>query len=264
MRLGKKILIEKAYREGARQGLTVWTEDEAGPYPTRPYPGSSWEEGNQAKRQPHEYLRNGTAKLLTLFCPETGEFRGKGVITAPNTVLHPWLETELTDILSQLPEVAIAPAANRAAWESWQAGLSEPITLPAELPPLRLLLVLDNLSGHKSTAWVLWLFAHGVMPLYTPLGGSWLNMAESAQRIIKRRALAGRYPPTPEAIIHSLEATLRGWNRDPTPFHWGGKRQVRRQRARQRRHALGGSGACIRRPLNRSPPSVMKADQVAK
>ena len=33
-----------------------------------------------------------------------------------------------------------------------------------------------------------WLIQHGVMPLYTPLGGSWLNMAESIQRILKRRA----------------------------------------------------------------------------
>jgi transposase len=37
----------------------------------------------------------------------------------------------------------------------------------------------------------LWLCAHGIMPLYTPLGGSWLNMAESIQRILKRRALEG-------------------------------------------------------------------------
>jgi hypothetical protein len=26
---------------------------------------------------------------------------------------------------------------------------------------------------------VLWLVAHGIMPLYTPLSGSWLNMAEA-------------------------------------------------------------------------------------
>jgi hypothetical protein len=32
-----------------------------------------------------------------------------------------------------------------------------------------MLLVLDNLQGHKTPVFVLWLFAHGVMPLYTPL-----------------------------------------------------------------------------------------------
>jgi len=40
-----------------------------------------------------------------------------------------------------------------------------------------------------------------------------------------------------------LEATARAWNRQPTPFVWGGKRQQRRERARLRR--LGGSGAAF-------------------
>jgi hypothetical protein len=81
------------------------------------------------------------------------------------------------------------------------------------------------------------------MPLYTPLGGSYWNMAESIQRILKRRALDGQQPTSPEEIITWLEAAARGWNRQPTPFVWGGKRHARRQRAWQRRHALGGSGA---------------------
>jgi hypothetical protein len=37
---------------------------------------------------------------------------------------------------------------------------------------------------------VRWLFQQGVMPLYTPLSGSSLNMAESLQRIVVGRALA--------------------------------------------------------------------------
>ncbi len=125
------------------------------------------------------------------------------------------------------------------------------ITLPEVVPPLRMLLVLDNLTGHRTPAFVLWLFAHGVMPLYTPLGGSWLNMAESIQRILKRRALDGHHPQTPEEIIGWLEAAAAGWNRVPTPFVWGGKRKVRRERARQRRHAVGGSAAYTELPLHR-------------
>ena len=139
-------------------------------------------------------------------------------------------------MLDQLPPAppvtdavdAVDAADTHAAWEQWQHGLKMPITLPALLPPLRLLLVWDNLAGHLTPALVLWLFAHGVMPLYMPLGGSWLNMAESIQRIITRRALAGQYLQTPQQIINTLEATVKGWNRDPTPFHWGGKRHARR------------------------------------
>lgn len=101
-------------------------------------------------------------------------------------------------------------ADNHGAWEQWQRGLKNRITLPALLPPLRLLLVWDNLKGHLTPTLVLWLFSHGVMPLYTPLSGSWLNMAESIQRIIGRRALAGQYLQTAQQIINTLEATVRG------------------------------------------------------
>jgi hypothetical protein len=69
-------------------------------------------------------------------------------------------------------------------------------------------------------------------------------MAESIQRILVRRALAGQHPQTPEQIIAWLEETVAGWNTAPTPFTWHGKRYARRQRARARRHQrLAGSRA---------------------
>jgi len=124
--------------------------------------GQSWAEQGQAQRQPHEYVRNGTAKLLTLFCPSSGELQAKSVTTAPNAVLHPWLQQELTTVLDQLPVAAPVTDAtdNHGAWEQWQRGLKIRITLPALLPQLRLLLVWDNLAGHLTPALVLWLFAH--------------------------------------------------------------------------------------------------------
>lgn len=241
-------------------GLAVWAQDEAGPYQTLPYPGHRWSALGSAAHYPSTYERNGTAKLLSLFHPASGSLRAHGVRHCTNAILHPWLKQEITAIVATLPAPppVTDPPANRAQWQRWQRGLSEPITLPESLPALRMLLVLDNLQGHKTPALVLWLFARGVMPLYTPLGGSWLNMAESIQRIIATRALAGQYPRTPEQIIALLEATAEGWNRDPTPFEWGGKRQARRQRSRQRRYGLGGSGACVRKPLQRHPTLAEK------
>ncbi|MGZ6368760.1 MAG: hypothetical protein ACXWPS_22740 [Ktedonobacteraceae bacterium] len=105
------------------------------------------------------------------------------------------------------------------------------------------MLVLDNLAGHLSYDLVRWFFDHGVMPLYTPVGSSWLNMAESVQRIIVPRALAGQHPKNAQEVIDWLEQTVVGWNKKPTPFVWGGKRHARRERARLRR--LGGSGAAF-------------------
>ena len=147
---------------------------------------------------------------------------------------------------------------NRQVWKAWQDGLSRRITLVEKLPSLRILLIWDNLQGHYTPEMVLWLFEHGVMPLYTPLGGSWLNMAESIQRIIIRRALEGQNPETPEQIMAWLEAVACGWNNDPTPFEWGGARAARRERSRIRRHAFGGSGACVRCLIRPKPNLIQK------
>jgi len=167
--------------------------------------------------------------------------------------LHEWLQEQLTQILALLPEPPVlGPEENRACWQRWQEGLQIAPSIGNDMPPLRLLLVLDNLSGHHTPGFVMWLCEHGIMPLYPPLGGSWLNMSESIQRIIVRRALDGEHPSTPQQIIDWLEETAQGWNADPTPFVWGGKRKRRRDRARDRRHALGGSGAYSCRPLRRS------------
>jgi hypothetical protein len=236
-------MIELAYRTAEAAGIVLCNQDEAGPYQTVPYPGERWEpEGNPA-RQPHEYARNGTAKLLTLFRPATGEVRAKGVTRAPNAVLHPWLQEELERILATLPAVT-TPETERPEAAQWKTWLGHE---PREsLPPLRLILIWDNLAGHLSWSIVRWLFQHGVMPLYTPLSGSWLNLAESLQRIIVRRALAGQHPQTPKEIISWLEETVAAWNEDPTPFSWGGKRKERRERTRQRR--LGGSAAVVTNP----------------
>jgi hypothetical protein len=240
----------------------VWTEDEAGPFQTVPFAGNSWQEAGQPQRQASEYIRNGTAKMLTLFHPQDGQVRVKGVRSCTNLVLHEWLKRELGEITKQLPAaLPVEEAANRLLWERWQEGLLWPITLPKQLPPLRMLLVMDNLKGHKTPEMVLWMFAQGIMPLYTPLGGSWLNMAESIQRIIKRCGLECQHPKTPEEIIGLLEATARGWNREPTSFEWGGARAARRARSRQRRHAIGGSGACASRPIRRRMPITQQWQQ---
>ena len=244
-------MIEEAYTLGGSLGLAAWCEDEAGPFQAVPHPGPAWRPEGCPARQPHEYVRGGTAKVLTLFRPADGRVRAEGATAVPNAVLHPWAKRALTAILADLPDPPPTADTSRAAWDRWQAGLTEPVTLPADLPPLRLLLIPDNLAGHRTPAFVLWLFAHGVMPLYTPLGGSWLNMAESIQRVLKRRALDGQHPASPAEIIARFDSVGRHWNAAPTPFVWGGKRAARRKRDRERRHAVGGSGAYTRHPIRR-------------
>ena len=228
--------------------MAVVCEDEAGPYQTVPYAGPQWAPVGHPPHQPQEYVRLGTAKLLTLLRPATGHLPAQGVTACPNAVLHPWLKAAVPAVLATLPEPApLVDAedvqATRARWTRWQTGRRVRITLPADLPRLRMLLVWDTLTGHPTPELLRWLFAQGVLVLYTPLSGSWRNRAESLQRLLVRRALAGQHPQTTQQISDALEASAQVWNSDPTPFVWGGRRATRRVRARQRRHALGGSGA---------------------
>jgi len=242
-------LIERAYRLGEACGLQVWCEDEAGPCQAVPQPGPSWQPQGAPARQPHEYIRGGTAKLLTLLRPATGAVRAEPVERTPNAVLHPWLRQELAAILATCPPVPAEPRPGRR-WEDWIDPTLPPWWADG-LPPLRVLLIWDNLAGHCDWELEQDLLNLGILPLYTPVAGSWLNLAESVQRILLRRALAGQHPQTVEELKTWLAETVAGWNADPTPFEWGGKRAARRQRARQRRHAASGSGGYTRRPIHR-------------
>jgi len=253
-RAGEKTLIERAYTLGAALGLAVWCEDEAGPFQAVPHPGSSWRPQGQPATQPHEYVRGGTTKMLTLFHPASGQVRLEPVARSTNAIVHPWLKVRLAEIVAALPPVAapIDDEQNRRLWQAWQAGLTVRFTLPDELPPLRLLLIWDNLTGHKTAEMVLWLCRHGIMPLYTPLGGSWLNLAEAIQRLLKRRALDGQHPQSAAEIGTWFEQAARAWNEHPTPFVWHGKRRQRRRRRPGDGHRIGGAAAHTSRSLPRA------------
>lgn len=234
--------------------MAIWCEDEAGPFQAIPHPGNSWQPEGHPATQPHEYVRAATTKVLTLFEPSTGQVRVHPVASCTNTILHDWLKRTLGEIVAALAAVEkpLDPAATRAAWHAWQDGLTVRFTLPEQLPALRALLVWDNLAGHKTAEMVLWLCQHGIMPLYTPLGASWLNMAESIQRILKRRALDGQHPHSPEEIGTWFEQTAHRWNQQPTPFVWDGQRRQQRRRPSEARHRVGGSRAHTQRPLRRT------------
>ena len=116
----------------------MWALDQAGPFQSMPYPGSSLEPQGKPRRQPHQHLRNGTAKLMSLFHPATGRVQVKGVRSCANAVLHPWLKEQLRQILKTLPPLREPPSPkeNPAVCKSWQEGLVVRVRLPKELPPL--------------------------------------------------------------------------------------------------------------------------------
>src|SRR3712207_3158642 len=100
---GEKKLIEQADTLGAQLGLSVWCEDEAGPFQAVPHSGASWQPRKHPAIQPHEYIRGGTTKILALFHPATGQVRLQPAPRGTNAVLHPWLRERLSEILAELP-----------------------------------------------------------------------------------------------------------------------------------------------------------------
>jgi hypothetical protein len=106
-----------------------------------------------------------------------------------------------------LPEKpALDEVTHREVWKAWQQGLSTRITLAENLPPLRMMLIWDNLQGHYTPELALWLFAHGVIPLYTPLGGSWLNMASPSNALLSADPWQGKVQNPPNKSVS-------GWKR---------------------------------------------------
>lgn len=190
-RRGKKGAIERADRLAEAAGIALWCQDAAGPYQAIPHAGPSWQPAAQPARQPHEYVREGTTKLLTLFRPATGEVRAEAATRATNAVLHPWLKRARAAILAQCPPTP--PEAAMRRWSRWDWSADSHL-LDAHLPPIRVIVVLDNLKGHHRHDLVQWCAERGILLLHTPVGGSWLNLAESVQRIIVRRVLAGQRP----------------------------------------------------------------------
>src|SRR3954464_8251208 len=98
MRWPKK-LIEQAYTLGAQLGLSVWCEDEAGPFQAVPHPGVSWRPRGQPATQTHEYIRGGTTKVLTLFHPATGQVRLQSAARVTNALRPPWSPLFLNTML---------------------------------------------------------------------------------------------------------------------------------------------------------------------
>ena len=73
-----------------------------------------------------------------------------------------------------------------------------------------MLLMWDNLAGHRNYPMMDWLFQHGIMPLYTPLSGSWLNMAESSEPHPGPPGLV-RSIPAKSATDHRVVRADGGW-----------------------------------------------------
>jgi hypothetical protein len=121
-------------------------------------------------------------------------------------LLHPWLKEQLRDILKTLPtSLAQLPSLeeNRVVWKSWQEGLTVRVTLPEELPPLRMLWWFwTTLLGTKHQS-----FSCGCSP-----EGSWCSN-HAVRSFLAKHERVDAANPCPAGIGRALPEEPRGDHR---------------------------------------------------
>lgn len=81
--------------------------------------------------------------------------------------------------------------------------------------------VLDNSSTHKTPDVHDWLATHPRVKFhFTPTSASWLNQVEGFFSILTRRSIRRTSFPSKVALRRHIDAFLRNWNTNPTPFVW--------------------------------------------
>ncbi len=88
-------------------------------------------------------------------------------------------------------------------------------------PTNELILILDNLSIHRSLAVQLWALAHErVRFLFQPTYAPWLNLIEPWWKTLKSLALAGRRFENVATVRSSIVKSTDYWNSHRHPYVW--------------------------------------------
>jgi transposase len=93
--------------------------------------------------------------------------------------------------------------------------------LVAHWPTGRIVLILDNLSTHRSMDVLLWALAQTrVEFLFQPVYAPWLNLIEPWWKTLRSRALKGRVFATLDAVTDAIHAATDYWNTHRHPYSW--------------------------------------------
>jgi len=88
-------------------------------------------------------------------------------------------------------------------------------------PRRELHVILDNSSSHGTPEVKAWLTQHPRVHFhYTPTSASWLNQVEGFFGILGKQSLSLTDFHSTRALRAHLEAYMRAWNHNPTPFAW--------------------------------------------
>jgi transposase len=88
-------------------------------------------------------------------------------------------------------------------------------------PKQELHVILDNSSTHSTPDVEAWLAEHPEVHFhYTPTSASWLNQVEGFFGILGKQSLGVTSFESKRALRDHLNAFMRSWNSNPTPFEW--------------------------------------------
>lgn len=137
-------------------------------------------------RHTHDYKRHGVVDLYAALELATGN------------VVHKVTETHTgADFLAFMKKVA------------------------SQYPTDELHVVLDNSSTHGTPPIKEWLAENPRVTFhYTPTSASWLNQVEGFFGILGKQSLSHTEFPSKRALKDHLNAYMKSWNRNPTPFQW--------------------------------------------
>jgi len=140
----------------------------------------------RAARHTHDYKRHGVLDLYAALNIATGE------------VAHACTDSHTAaDFLGFMKQVA------------------------QQYPRKELHVVLDNSSAHSTPRIKAWLAQHPRIHFhYTPTSASWLNQVEGFFGILAKQSLRAADFPSKKALRTHIEAYIKHWNADPTPFIW--------------------------------------------
>jgi len=160
--------------------------DELGPVAAKTYPGKQWAlQGHRPPLKP-DYGRRDYLWVFGAFEPATG--------MALTLCRERRRSHDFIDLL-------------QAVTEKWPAN--------------ELILILDNLSIHRSLYVQLWALAHErVRFLFQPTYAPWLNLIEPWWKTLRSLALAGRRFENIATVRSSIVKSTDYWNSHRHPYVW--------------------------------------------
>ena len=91
----------------------------------------------------------------------------------------------------------------------------------ATWPTANLIVILDNLSVHKTLDVLLWALAHPrIAFLFQPTYSPWLNLIEPWWKTLRSLALRGNYFERPSDLALALYQAVDYWNKHRKPYLW--------------------------------------------